>query len=822
MTYLIWFIVVFIIGGLVFFSRKILKKRQKGHLGTMLGMSLFLIRLPQHEKKKEGETPQNFKEKISAIEQLYSSFSGIKSKGWKRFIYGTPRFTVEIANTIQQEEVGFYISVPRNIESQVKKHLQGIYPSAEIERCAKDYNPFVPHGQNLGGYLKLERNLLLPINTYMNLNVDPLGQITNTLSNILETEGAAIQLVLRPAHKHWHSNAKQAVKMLQEGKSLSDIQKETGLSSKLGKEAVGLITSQKKAEEELKEAPKIDNVTLEQVQKKSQKMMFEVNLRILASSNDRTSAQRTLDSLIGAFSQYDSTQGNQFKYVDLKKQALKRLFYNFSLRVFNPRETIILNTEELASLYHLALENIKTPKIKRLRVAKSALPVELPNQGTLILGEASFRDEVKKVLFASEKDRRRHFYVIGQTGTGKTSLLKEMIRQDIEQGRGVGVVDPHGDLIESTLANIPEKRKKDVILFEAFDTANPCGLNMLEYVTEEQKDFAVQEMIAIFQKLFPPEVIGPMFEHYMRNAMLALMADKNNPGTLVEIPRIFTDDSFMEERLSKVSDPVVRQFWEKEWKKTTGQTRSDMLGYVVSKVGRFVENAMMRNIIGQAHSGFDLSKIMDEGKIFLANLSKGQTGEVNSSLLGLILVSKFQMAAMRRGGMPEEKRKDFYLYADEFQNFTTDSIPTILSEARKYRLNLILAHQFIAQLQDNIRDAVFGNVGSIMSFRVGVEDAETLEKQFEPEFSRQDLINLPNFEAVMKLMVDGQLSTSFRLKTIPPKEGDISQVNQIKEASRQKYARGRAEVEKDIQKRANLGGLGTAREDLLKKTELSD
>jgi len=263
----------------------------------------------------------------------------------------------------------------------------------------------------------------------------------------------------------------------------------------------------------------------------------------------------------------------------------------------------------------------------------------------------------------------------------------------------------------------------------------------------------------------------------------------------------------MDERLAKVEDIIVRQFWEKEWKKTTGQTRSDMLGYVVSKIGRFIENSMVRNIVGQAHSGFNLGKIMDEGKIFLANLSKGQTGEVNSSLLGLILMSKFQMAAMRRGNIPENERRDFYLYADEFQNFTTDSIPTILSEARKYRLNLILAHQFIAQLEDNIRDAVFGNVGSIMSFRIGVEDAERIEKQFEPEFVRQDLINLPNFESILKLMINGQISSAFRMKTIPPKEGDVLQITEIKEISKQKYARKKIEVEEEIAKRANLGKL---------------
>jgi len=809
--YILWLVFVVFLITIIYFGRLIFRKRQKGHLRNLLGMSLFLVKLPKYEAKlKEGESPKDFREKIGAIEQFYASFSGLRSSGWRKFIHGQPRITLEIANTIRQEEVGFYFSVPKTMEAKAKQYIQGIYPAAEIERCRDDYNPFVPQGISVGGYFMLEKNVFLPINTYAHLNVDPLGQITNTLANILPEEGSAVQIVLRPADKHWQANGKMAIKLLSEGKNLSDIKKETKFGLKFGKEVADLVSLSKSSEmqkEEDMKPIKIDETALEQVKNKTSKTLFSVDIRIIASSQNKESAERILESLLGAFGQYGLAQGNEFKFIRLKKQALKKMFYNFSLRAFDFRRSMILNTEEIASLYHLSLESLKTPKIKKLRIVKASLPIELPSQGPVILGEANFRDETKEVRFANDADRRRHFYIIGQTGTGKTSLLKEMIRQDIEAGRGVGVIDPHGDLIESTLANIPAERKKDIVLFEPFDTAQPVGLNMLEYETEEQKDFAVQEMVAIFQKLFPPEVIGPMFEHYMRNAMLALMADKDNPGTLVEIPRIFTDDKFMDERLAKVEDIIVRQFWEKEWKKTTGQTRSDMLGYVVSKIGRFIENSMVRNIVGQAHSGFNLGKIMDEGKIFLANLSKGQTGEVNSSLLGLILMSKFQMAAMRRGNIPENERRDFYLYADEFQNFTTDSIPTILSEARKYRLNLILAHQFIAQLEDNIRDAVFGNVGSIMSFRIGVEDAERIEKQFEPEFVRQDLINLPNFESILKLMINGQISSAFRMKTIPPKEGDVLQITEIKEISKQKYARKKIEVEEEIAKRANLGKL---------------
>jgi type IV secretory pathway TraG/TraD family ATPase VirD4 len=495
---------------------------------------------------------------------------------------------------------------------------------------------------------------------------------------------------------------------------------------------------------------------------------------------------------------------NGFRTVELKKQALKKLIYNFSFRNFNSAQKNILNIEELTSIYHFPTRYIETPYIKAAKSGVAAPPAELPEKGLVLLGKVAFRGEEKEIYFTSKNDRRRHFYIVGQTGTGKTTLLREMIRQDIEAGEGVGVIDPHGDLIEDTLANIPKERVEDVILFEPFDLARPIGLNMLEYDTPEQKDFAAQEMIAIFHKLFPPEIIGPMFEHYMRNAMLALMADKENPGTLVEIPRMFTDPEFLEDRLKKVTDPIVRNFWLKEWKQTTGETKSDMLGYVVSKVGRFIENEMMRNIIGQSHSGFDLGQIMDEKKIFLANLSKGQTGEVNSSLLGLILVSKIQMAAMKRARISEEQRKDFYLYVDEFQNFTTDSIATILSEARKYRLNLILSHQYIPQLTPEIRNAVLGNVGSISAFRIGADDAEFLEKQFEPEFSRFDLVNLDNFELIVKIMIEDKITSPFKLKTNPPQKGNPEIVEPIKKIAKLKYGKTKEIVEQEILKRSQL------------------
>ena len=489
------------------------------------------------------------------------------------------------------------------------------------------------------------------------------------------------------------------------------------------------------------------------------------------------------------------------------------MVYDFSFREFRTNQAVILNSAELTSIFHFPLSHIESPYIKWVKTKEAPPPSELPEKGLLTLGEAVFRGEKRKVNIATKGDRRRHFYIIGQTGVGKSGLLSEMIRQDIENGEGVGVIDPHGDLVEDTLRNIPKERIDDVVLFEPFNRDRPCGLNMLEWDTPEQRDFAVSEMVTIFSHLFPAEIIGPMFEYYMRNAMLGIMADKDNPGTLAEIPRIFTDDKFMEDRLSKVSDHMVRNFWLKEWKQTTGQTRSDMLGYVVSKIGRFITDEMMRNIVGQQKSGFDLNKIMDERKIFLANLSKGLTGEVNSSLLGLILVSKMQIAALRRARIPEGEREDFYLYVDEFQNFTTNSVATILSEARKYRLNLTIAHQYMPQLKEEIRDAVIGNVGTMLSMRIGTTDAEFLEKQFEPEFSKFDLTNLDNFQYIIRMMLDNKVTSPFKVHATKPKKYMLEDEEEesadkiaeaIREASTLKYGKPREIVEAEILERAKL------------------
>ncbi len=784
------------------------KHQKRKDLFVSLNMTLFRIRTPKYEKKEE-KTAQDIKSLIGAAEQIYSHFLYLTKKG----IFSTkPRVALEIASEVGGEDISFYVAAPVNFEGNIEKIVQSIYSGAIVEKVPRDYTIFEPKSETVSSHLMLKKAAYFPLNTYKNLEKDSLVSLTNSLSKILPEEGAAIQLILRPiSFQKIKTKAEKLISEIKDGyssKEALDKIERIGFLKFLDF-IIEILAGEKKGKERLLEKPKsgsYEEATIQAIQSKIQKPLMEVNIRLIAVASTKGRAEEILHHLENPFSQFNSVF-NEFSVIEDKKRALKKLIYNFSFRNFDKKQKIILNLEELTSIYHFPYSYIETPHIKWTKVKEAAPPSELPSSGSVLIGGAVFRQEEKPVFFASSNDRQRHFYIVGQTGTGKTSLLQEMIRQDIKNGDGVGVIDPHGDLIESALANIPKERMEDVVLFESFDTRRPCGLNMLEWETPEQKDFAVSEMITIFTKLFPPEIIGPMFEHYMRNAMLALMADQKNPGTLVEIPRIFTDKDFLELRLQEVADPLVRSFWLKEWAQTTGATRSDMLGYVVSKVGRFVENEMMRNIIGQSYSGFNLAKIMDEGKIFLANLSKGLTGEINSSLLGLILVSKMQIAAMRRAGIPQSQRKDFYLYIDEFQNFTTDSIATILSEARKYRLNLILAHQFIPQLTEEIRNAVVGNVGSLGAFRVGANDAEFLEKIFEPEFSKFDLLNLDNFHLIVRLMINNNISSPFKIKTLMPQEGEPAMVNLIKSLSKLKYSRLKEEVEKEIALRARLAEL---------------
>lgn len=779
---------------------------------------ILQVALPKEASKKSDEkyqTPEGISEQIALAENLFSILGGQRvQRGFKVWLWGREdHFSLEIV--FRQGLIYFYIAVPNYLRKFMEEHILAQYPEAGIIQI-EDYNIFSPRGVVKGCYLKFSREYIFPIKTYKKLPGDSLNAITNTLSRIEPDDGAAIQIIARSAKKKWHRFGSRVAKEIHQGKKLSEALS-LGRSFSLFKVLRFFSTkTEKQRQEERGEklgASPMEEELVKGIEEKTSKAGLDTNIRIITSAKTESIAQSYLDSIVESFSQFNYYQyGNTFKK---EKERTKKIVKDFIYRNFVPSKNVLLNCEELASVFHFPSPFIETPNIFWLLAKSFPAPTNVPQQG-LLLGENIYRGHSTKI-YIKDDDRRRHVYIIGMTGTGKSVLLGEMAKQDIRAGRGVCVIDPHGNLIEDILPCIPKERFEDVIIFDPSDVERPIGLNMLEAETPEQMDFAIQEMIAIFYKLVTdPSMIGPMFEHNMRNAMLTLMADKEFPGTIAEIPRIFTDTEFQKYKLAKVTDPMVRAFWEKEMAKTSDFHKSEMLGYLISKVGRFIENSMMRNIIGQPKSGFNLRDIMDKKKILLVNLCKGKIGEVNSNLLGLILVSKLQMAAFARAELPEEQRGDFYLYLDEFQNFITESISTILAEARKYRLNLILAHQYLGQLVggtsvegktygERIRDAIFGNVGTIIAFRIGVEDTETIAKQFAPVVSEYDLMNIEKYNAYVRLLIDNQASRAFNMVTYPPSTGDPAIVVKLKEHSRQKYGRHKKIVEQEILERSKLG-----------------
>lgn len=778
-------------GGYIFYalSRKDSLKRQSA---SALDRKLFLITLPK--ELKEDEKNKEIKDIIAPAEIFLRNLHAIQEslKG--------EHITLEVM--AKKGLIGFYVSAPSRLAILLEKQVTAQYPDAVIEEV-KDPNIFPEAGEIAAAQMKLKKESAYPIKTYKTFENDALNALTNALSKLREdTEGAAIQIVLRPVGDNWQKKGRGIASAMQQGKSSGTIAE--GVFKGLGELATISTKKEEKGDDSKKLTPTQEKV-VEAIGEKSSKSGFEVIIRAVAAAPTKEEAQIHLNNILSSFNQYSSSELNR---LTLDKLPEHKIISQFIFRLFSLGKPFILNTEEVATLWHPPNAHLDTPSILWLRAKRLPPPDDLPEAG-IVLGKNVYRG-IEKMIRIKDDDRRKHIYSIGKTGTGKTTWMQNMALQDILAGKGVCVIDPHGDMIDWILERIPKERVDDVIHFYPPDSDRPLGLNMLDAKTPAQKDMVVAEMIAIFYKLFDPtgtsQIIGPMFEHYMRNAMLALLADDEAGATLVEIPRMFTDKEFRESKLKKITDPAVRQFWIQEFAQSQrGQQSADMLSYVISKIGRFISNEMMRNIIGQKQSAFDLREVMDKKKILLVNLAKGLTGEINSNLLGFVLVSKIQMAALSRADVPESERGDFYLYIDEFQNVTTDSIATILSEARKYRLNLTVAHQFVGQLEEKIRDAVLGNIGTMVSFRIGAPDTEIIGKEFAPQVSDNDLVNIENRNAYIKLMIDGAASQPFNLATLAPMgKSNLKIAQALKKLSRLKYGRDKRIVDLEIRERGRF------------------
>ncbi|PIT93008.1 MAG: hypothetical protein COU06_02225, partial [Candidatus Harrisonbacteria bacterium CG10_big_fil_rev_8_21_14_0_10_38_8] len=763
---------------------------RKGTYSYSLGMGLLRVKLPNASpKENEKITVNEIREKIALMEQVYNQLATIKESAFKSFFYGKSFFALELAVPQVGSEVDFYIGVPKRYLSAAEKLIHSVYSEAEIAQV-DDYTIFHPEGAVSAASIKTNSRIL-PIKSYQAIEADPLSSIVNAFSKIAhQEEGLSLQIVARKAPQSFNQKLKKIVEYLREGKNLTQAISHSK-KSKIGK---SLQSEESKQKEQSNRGP-VNESLVQLIEKKSSKQLFEANIRVVASAPTKERADSLLQELTTPFNQYKNEETENELTANKKKgRALQQLIYEYAFRIPGKQGQNILSSEELSSIIHLPNTFIGAPHIASVKSKTAPAPINVPING-LLLGVNTYRGTETKINM-SEEDRARHFYIIGQTGTGKTYFMRNMIIQDIEAGHGVCFIDPHGDTAEEILGTIPENRLKDVIYFNPGDIERPMGLNMLEYDPRfpEQKTFVINELLEIFNKLYDMKNAGgPIFEQYFRNATALVMDDPASGNTLLEINRVFVDKAFRDYKLNKTSNPLVKTFWREVAEKAGGETSlQNMVPYISSKFDSFLSNEVMRPIVSQEKSAFRVRDVMDNQKILLINLSKGRLGELNSSLIGLILVGKILMAAFSRVDIPEKDRKPFYLYLDEFQNISTNSIESILSEARKYKLGLIIAHQFISQLTDEIKKAVFGNVGSMASFRIGSEDAEFLEKQFAPTFTASDLINVDNRNCYLRMLIEGQTSRSFNLKTLKGKDSQEKIKQLAIEFSRNQYGRDRA------------------------------
>lgn len=749
---------------LIFYKfTQILKKQdaeRRSHDYVML-----LVRVPY-----ENEIP------IKAAEQMFASLYGIYKKKniLEKLVTADQGISFEIIG--YPEHVGFYIHTPRRYSELVEKLVLGVYQNGEIVEVPEP-NFFKDGSVVACGEFSLGDQPYNPLKTYADYEEksDPLTSLAGAFANMVDGEGGAIQLVVVPADMGWSKKGIKYVTKINEHNNNPDKKNKIGVAQ----EKLSAIT------------------------KKTGKVGFKTYIRVVMSAPTMEMAESRMNTLSSAFSQYTFAGSNYFKFSRAKGDSMRNFMFNFVYRRALGKSAII-NSEELATVYHYPNKNTLTPNIDWLMSKKAPPPANLPNSGVWH-GTSVYRG-VKRPVYLQLDDRRRHTYIIGQTGTGKSWLEVSLALQDIYQGQGIAFLDPHGSAIEEIIRRIPIERAEDVIYFNPSDTERPLGFNYIESRNEFERHEVVNGFLALMHKMFDPHnqgIVGPRFERAVRNAMLAVMVEPSS--TLMEVLHAITDERFALSFMDRVKDEEVRHYWLVEMANTDRREKSEILGWITSKFDRFTTNLLIRNIIGQSQSSFDFRKEMDNKKIILINLAKGLIGEENAQFLGLIMIPKILRAALSREDTLEKDRKDFFLYVDEFQNFATEEFASILSEARKYRLNLVVANQYISQMNEKVRDAVFGNVGQLVSFRVGATDGEYLAKEFGPIFNQQDLIKLENANAYIKALVNGvavqpfSMSTFYDMESTYPDNGQLAQL--IKTRCRNIYGRDVNYVKEEIEKR---------------------
>jgi hypothetical protein len=764
-----------------------------------LHLTLYEIALPESQGDSEEGRAKPLKELISSMEQFYANMLSVQDA----YANEPPYFSLELAVPVERSTLFFYAAVPNGRRDLFEKSILSIFPNAHITPQPNDYNVFVPEAFSIGSTARLVNKPMLPLKDYTDFDYDPLNSILNAFSKIgAEDEGAALQIIIEPKGDRYLKHYRKVLDVLRKGeKAYKAFQTPETLAGELLKETGAIFVKP----QELDRA-NVDQTAIESVEKKMAAPIVSTNIRLVVSSRNEVRANQILNDLEASFNQFENTRGNRLYFKRSMKKAAKDLFHNFTFRLYSHGAEMPLSLRELTTMYHFPPKGIQSaPNLKQSRFTASAAPLDLPQSG-LMLGTNTFRGTETKVMLAPP-DRLRHLYVIGQTGTGKSVFLKNLCIQDIQAGEGACFIDPHGNDIVDILASVPPERYEDVIYFDPAYIDRPFGLNLLEYDPRypEQKTFIVNEILAIFRRLYSdsPESMGPMFEQYFRNATMLVMEDPSSGSTMMDVGRVLVDEGFRNLKLSRSNNPIVNEFWNKTVKNSEGGEASlgNIAPYITNKFDDFTANDFMRPIIGQQQSSFNFRNIIDTKKILLVNLSKGRLGERNANLLGLILVGKLFMAALSRADSPGKDFPPFYFYIDEFQNITTDSIPGILSEARKYKLSLTVAHQYLQQIDEKIRDAVFGNVGSMVTFRVGQEDAEFFAKQFAPTITAPDFVNIENYNAYVRMLAGGVPQKPFNMKTRSPIEGNKAQVDDLRELSYLTYGRDRATIESNIRSR---------------------
>jgi len=802
-------IVVGVVALLLIFSQYQKTLREAKNYERGLKMVPMYIHIPpsSDDLESSGRDERDITEEVlSQAQVMYNIISSTSVKGFKSKIYGQRHMSFEII--AHEGLIHYYAVVPTVLTDVVKQAIVAAYPSARLQEV-EEHNIFSQAGKlsgTIGGEFCLKKSYVYPISTYEESKRDAARALLNALSSANRDDGIGIQVMIRPARDGWSKDSIFAANKIKKDKGVKssgilDIFKPKNLMEVLWKPPEA-----SEAKPEDKQLSSLEQGLVESIEEKTRHPGYETLIRVVVSSNTSARSQSLLKNVIAAFSLFDSPTNNGLKFNMSKdiEELVAAYIFRFFPQTINQN---ILNSVELATVFHLPNQNsIPTSQVQRQMAKQVDGPTQIMDEGFL-LGYNEFRG-VKKEIRLSTNDRRRHTYMIGQTGTGKSNLLENLAFQDMMDGRGFAFIDPHGDSAEKLLGMVPRERVDDVIYFSPGDMENPIGLNLFEFETQDQRDFLIQESIAMLYRLYDPGhtgIIGPRYEHWFRNAALTIMSDPNG-ATFIDVPQVFNDQAFTDEKMKYITDQTVLDFWNKEMAQTSDANKSEVLGWFVSKFGAFLSNEMMRNILGQTKSGFNMREIMDKKKILLVNLSKGRTGELNSSLLGMIFVMKFQAAAMGRADMPEDQRVDFALYVDEFQNFATDSFQTILSEARKYRLNLVLANQFMTQLTDSIREAILGNIGTVISGRIGITDAEILQKKFAPTFDAEDLTKLPNFQTITSVMINNVPSAAFSMSLLPQMGKSNNQLRDaLKKLSATKYGRPRAQVEKEIFARLGAG-----------------